>query len=136
MNRALQNVVNDLTPHGAVRALRKATIGKGKLPVLKGRRLNLGDQPVVGFKFDKRGQRLIALRRETLPKLMGLTDSSETIIRMLAEAGVIEMGHGGKTTQQVPFTQVTSRGSEPKSLRMVVVDPKKLSQTPQNGVRT
>ena len=132
MNRALQNVVNDLTPYGAVRALRKATIGKSKLPVLKSRRLDLGDQPIVGFKFDKRGRRLIALRRETLPKLMGLSDSSETIIRMLVDAGVIETGHGGKTTQQIPFTQVTARGSEVKSLRMVVVDPEKLSRSRDN----
>lgn len=83
----------------------------------------------MGFKYRKRDRPLIALRREALPKLTGLPESSETIIDMLGKAGVLEKGHGGKATQQIPFTLVTPRGREQKSLRMVVVDAKKLSNS-------
>jgi len=130
MNRALANVVDEVTPKKVVRALRRATVGKDKLPWLPSdRRLGLGDRSLVGFKYRKRDRPLIALRREALPKLTGLPESSETIIDMLGKAGVLEKGHGGKATQQIPFTLVTPRGREQKSLRMVVVDAKKLSNS-------
>ena len=131
MNRALANVANELTPQRAVNALRKASSGKGNLPVLKKRHLHLDQGPIVGFRFQKENRKMIALRREALPNLLGVPESSETIIRMLEKAGVIETGHGGKTTQQVPFTLVTAGGKEAKSLRMVVVDAAKL-QPPHN----
>ncbi|RYC28796.1 hypothetical protein D3273_27430 [Lichenibacterium minor] len=127
MRRAFESVVHELTPSRAVAALRAAVQGKGKLPMLKSRSLHLASGSIVGFRYRKSGRKMIAIRRERLPTLMGLTESSETIISMLVKAGAIETGHGGKTTQQVPFTLVTARGRENKSLRMVVVDATKLS---------
>ena len=136
MARAFESVVYELTPSRAVALLRTAVLGKGKLPSLKKRRLRHTSSSIGGFIYKKKGHLKIALRRESLPALMGLHESSKTIISMLVKAGVIETGHGGKITQQVPFTLVTARGEEAKSLRMIVVDATKLSRSSDHSTTT
>ena len=127
MRRSLSNVIEDISPLRVVKSLFDAVGDKGKLPWLNAeRQLKIPDGQVRGFRWRKKGRVLIAIRRDILPGLVGLSQSSDTIIRLLGEAGVLEKGHGGKTTQQIPFTLVTSKGEEEKSLRMLVIDRKKL----------
>ncbi|MEA1831275.1 DUF927 domain-containing protein [Methylobacterium durans] len=59
------------------------------------------DAAMVGFRFSKAGDEFVAIRQDGLGALLDKTAEPEALISALAEAGVIELGHGGRRGKQL-----------------------------------
>jgi hypothetical protein len=79
----------------------------------------------VGVRYTQGGKRLVGIRKEMLPALVG-ADLVEPLLRRLDQLGALRKGHGDKSTQQLALTMTlgTRRLVKP---RFLIIDPSRLS---------
>jgi hypothetical protein len=79
----------------------------------------------LGVRYTQGGKRLVGIRKEGLPALVG-ADLVEPLLRRLAQLGALRTGHGDKSTQQLALTIKLGSKTLAKP-RFLVIDPSRLS---------
>ncbi|TXN24523.1 DUF927 domain-containing protein [Methylobacterium sp. WL30] len=89
-------------PVEALVALRDALCDPAVFPDIgTTRELVLNDNRVAGFRFSRAEGEFVAIRQESLRAVLGKTMDPSALIGALAEAGVVEGGHGARRGKQL-----------------------------------